>query len=225
MSATRLLILGALRFMQPAHGYAVREELETWHAEEWANIAYGSIYHALKKMSDEGLLRAVETGSVGNRPARTTYEVTEAGEQEFFRLLNEYWWEYKPLIDPFQVAFAFAPDVPPNDLLAALEKRRLTIQGMIDTYRIFLKEVPKDRPPHVAEIVRLTVVRLEAELTWIDDIAAKVERGELPGDNEKWVKEWIAGIQSGEIPLPKEEWSRRRLEELGIIPKAAVPSS
>ncbi len=33
MSATRLLILGALRFMQPAYGYSIHRELESWHAE------------------------------------------------------------------------------------------------------------------------------------------------------------------------------------------------
>ena len=33
MSATRLLILGVLRFKQPTHGYDVRRELESWQAE------------------------------------------------------------------------------------------------------------------------------------------------------------------------------------------------
>jgi len=56
MSATRLLILGALRFMQPAHGYSIRRELERWNAETWANIAYGSIYFALNKMEQDGLV-------------------------------------------------------------------------------------------------------------------------------------------------------------------------
>ena len=63
MSATRLLILGALRFMQPAHGYSIRRELESWHAEDWANIAYGSIYFALNKMADEELLAVSEDQS------------------------------------------------------------------------------------------------------------------------------------------------------------------
>jgi DNA-binding PadR family transcriptional regulator len=64
MSATRLLILGALRFMQPAHGYEIRRTLETWNADQWANIAYGSIYHALNKMAEEGFLKPVNTERV-----------------------------------------------------------------------------------------------------------------------------------------------------------------
>ncbi len=43
MSATRLLILGVMLKKPPIHGYDVRRELEMWGAEQWANIAYGSI--------------------------------------------------------------------------------------------------------------------------------------------------------------------------------------
>ena len=28
------------------HGYDIRRELETWNAEQWAQVAYGSIYYA-----------------------------------------------------------------------------------------------------------------------------------------------------------------------------------
>lgn len=35
-----------VRIFQPVHGYDVRRELVAWHAEEWANVAPGSIYNA-----------------------------------------------------------------------------------------------------------------------------------------------------------------------------------
>ncbi|MDQ6604403.1 MAG: PadR family transcriptional regulator, partial [Chloroflexota bacterium] len=56
MSAARLLILGVLQLKSPAHGYEIRRELELWRAEQWAHIAYGSIYFALNKMAEEGLV-------------------------------------------------------------------------------------------------------------------------------------------------------------------------
>ena len=71
----------------------VRRELESWRAERWANIAYGSIYFALNKMAEEGLIEVVDTDQAGKGPARTTYVVTKAGEDEFQRLLRETWWE------------------------------------------------------------------------------------------------------------------------------------
>src|SRR5437773_11825636 len=99
MSATRLLILGVLRCKQPIHGYDVRRELESWQAERWANIAYGSIYFALNKMAEEGLVEVVDPEQAGKGPARTTYAVTPAGEAEFQRLRREDWWEARTIID------------------------------------------------------------------------------------------------------------------------------
>jgi DNA-binding PadR family transcriptional regulator len=182
MSATRLLILGALRFMQPTHGYEVRRELESWHAEEWANIAYGSIYHALNKMAEEGLVAVKETDHVGKRPARTTYVVTERGETEFQRLVREYWWEFKPAISPFRIAVAFMDQLSYDELLAALRHRAGIIQAGIAGMREAAETIPlaPDKPRHVAEIFHLLLSGLEAELHWIEQALAKVERGDLP---------------------------------------------
>src|SRR5438105_12214683 len=123
MSAARLLILGVLQYKSPAHGYEIRRELESWHAEHWAHIAYGSIYFALNKMAEEGLVEVVDTDQVGKRPARTTYAITPGGEAEFQRLLREYWWEFKTVIDPCQGALAFTKEMPRDELLAALRHR------------------------------------------------------------------------------------------------------
>jgi DNA-binding PadR family transcriptional regulator len=182
MSATRLLILGALRFMQPTHGYEVRRELESWHAEEWANIAYGSIYFALNKMAEEGLVAVTESERVGKRPVRTTYVMTERGEMEFQRLVREYWWEFKPAISPFRIAVAFMDQLSHDELVAALRHRAGIIQAGIAGMREAIDTVPlpRDTPRHVTELFSLLQSGLEAELQWIEQALAKVERGELP---------------------------------------------
>ena len=182
MSATRLLVLGALRFMQPTYGYEVRRELESWHAEEWANIAYGSIYFALNKMAAEGLVAVKETDQSGKRPARTTYEMTERGETEFQRLLREYWWEFKPAISPFRIAVAFMDELSPDELLGALRHRMGIIKAGVGGMQEGIDMMPltPDKPRHVAEIFRLLQSGFEAELRWIEQVIEKIERGDLP---------------------------------------------
>ena len=182
MSATRLLILGALRFLQPTYGYEVRRELESWHAEEWANIAYGSIYFALNKMAAEGLVAVQETDHVGKRPTRTTYVMTEAGEVEFQKLVREYWWEFKPAISPFRIAVAFMDQLSTEELLSALRHRveiiKSGIAGMQEATTVVALE--PDKPRHVAEIFSLLRSGFEAELNWLEQTIIKVERGDLP---------------------------------------------
>ncbi|MCA1669537.1 MAG: PadR family transcriptional regulator [Thermomicrobia bacterium] len=181
MSAARLLILGVLQFKSPAHGYEIRRELESWHAEQWAHIAYGSIYFALNKMAEEGLVEAVSTDQVGKRPARTRYTLTEDGKGEFQRLLRDYWWDRKPLIDPFQVALSFMNSMPHDELLLALRYRADRIRAFLTAFQSrTMHAFSPDTPRHILENFRLAVAHEEVELHWIEEAIGKVERGELP---------------------------------------------
>jgi DNA-binding PadR family transcriptional regulator len=186
MSTTRLLILGVLMRKQPIHGYDVRRELELWNAEQWANIAYGSIYFALNKMAEEGLVEAAGTDQVGNRPARTAYTITEPGRQEFERLLREYWWQEKPVIDPFQVAVTFMDRMPREELLAALRHRADQLRAALAAWdwATAAKMTSPGTPRHVAEQLSLSKAHKEATLRWLDRLIGKVECGDLPGDTE-----------------------------------------
>ena len=69
-----MMILGLVKWMQPVHGYDVRRELLSWSADKWANVQPGSIYHALRKLTEEGLLRAVATEQVGARSADVAFD-------------------------------------------------------------------------------------------------------------------------------------------------------
>lgn len=181
MSAARLLILGVLQFKSPAHGYEIRRELESWHAEHWAQIAYGSIYFALNKMAEEGLVEAVETNQVGKRPVRTRYAITDDGKEEFDRLLRDYWWEYKPIIDPFQVALAFMPALPRDELLLALRFRAERLRTFLSAFQLRTAHIfAAGTPRHVHENFRLAIAHDEIELRWIEEAIEKIERGELP---------------------------------------------
>ncbi len=88
MSATRLLILGAIVERGTAHGYQVRKDLESWQVDLWGNIGQGSVYHALRRLSDDGLIDKVESSEGSEGPARTEYAVTNAGREAFVTLLE-----------------------------------------------------------------------------------------------------------------------------------------
>src|SRR3954465_15648371 len=109
--------------MQPGAGYDGGRELLSWGAGKWANVQPGSIYHALRKLSEEGLLREVATEQVGARPARTTYEVTEKGRSELHSQLRISWWNLAPAPEPFMAAFALLPFIAREEAAAALRNR------------------------------------------------------------------------------------------------------
>jgi DNA-binding PadR family transcriptional regulator len=175
-----MLILGVVRIFQPVHGYDVRRELLSWHADEWANVAPGSIYHALKKLADEGLLHEVATEQVGARPARTTYEITAKGEGEFQDLLRRHWWEYRPPIDPFTAAFVFLPALSRREGAMALRHRAQLLRVFTQGVELRMEnDVDWEHAPHVAELFKLMQGHARVEADWCDGVADRLERGEL----------------------------------------------
>lgn len=181
MSAIRILILGVLVTQGPKHGYQIRQELESWNAEQWANIAYGSIYFSLKKMAEEGLVKVLESNE-DEKPGRILYEVTEAGKDQFMNLLRKQWWEIKPIIDPFQVALTFMNCMPKDELLLALEHKADSLRANIKsmTHLIPIRVAEVGYPRHIAENFRLAAAHMEAELKWLEGAIEKVKNDQLP---------------------------------------------
>ncbi|MGC4893254.1 PadR family transcriptional regulator [Micromonospora sp. DT31] len=174
-----MMILGLVRWMQPVHGYDVRRELLSWSADKWANVQPGSIYHALRKLTEEGLLRTVSVEQVGARPARTTYEVTAKGEDEFETLLRAQWWQVNESPDPFTAAFSFLPAMPREEAAAALRNRANLLRAGVESMRASLDSdwVRNRRPVHVGWMFELWLGRAEAEMHWCERIADRIESG------------------------------------------------
>jgi len=187
MSATRMMILGVVQWLQPVHGYDVRRELLSWSADKWANVQPGSIYHALRKLADEGLLREVATEQVGARPARTTYEITAKGVAEFESLLRNHWWNVTGSPDPFMAAFSFLPVLPREESAAALRNRATQLEaGNKQLSAAMGADWAAQKPVYVTWMFELAMERAEAEIRWCERIAGLIESGAayFPGDNQ-----------------------------------------
>ena len=81
VSATRLLVLGAIRTMQPVHGYVVRRELVSWRLEETTNVKPGSIYGAIRTLVKDGCVAVHERSGGDDRPERTTLRADRGGRE------------------------------------------------------------------------------------------------------------------------------------------------
>jgi DNA-binding PadR family transcriptional regulator len=179
-----MMILGLVQWMQPVHGYDVRRELLSWNADKWANIQPGSIYHALRKLSEEGLLRAVATEQVGARPARTTFEITEKGMDEFMSLLRGSWWRIEAPVDPFMAAFSFLAAMPREEAAAALRSRASQLRAGAEQLRAAqTTDWVRKKPTYVSWMWELVTDRADVEIAWCERTAKRIEAGEpyLPG--------------------------------------------
>ncbi|MFF2205401.1 PadR family transcriptional regulator [Streptomyces sp. NPDC058145] len=191
MSAIRLLVLGAVRQHGRAHGYQVRGDLEYWGAHEWSNAKPGSIYHALKQMAKQGLLRAHEIApSTAGGPPRTEYEITDPGETEFFRLLRESLVSYDQKMDIQSAAIGFLVELERAEALDLLRERIRRIGQWRSA--VTGHYIPEDGPGqlgHIGEIMNLWVHTADSDAAWTQGLIARLEGGAytFAGEGEPFV--------------------------------------
>ncbi|MFD4572917.1 PadR family transcriptional regulator [Streptomyces sp. NPDC058417] len=179
MSAIRLLVLGSVRQHGRAHGYQVRNDLEYWGAHEWSNAKPGSIYHALKQMAKQGLLRAHEIApSTAGGPPRTEYELTEQGTEEYFRLLREALTSYDQKVDVKSAAIGFVVDLPRAEAVSLLRERTRRIhEWRAAVTQHYVPEEGPEQLGHIGEIMNLWLHTADAEAAWAQGLIARIEGG------------------------------------------------
>ncbi|MFZ4299505.1 PadR family transcriptional regulator [Streptomyces cinereoruber] len=179
MSAIRLLVLGAVRQHGRAHGYQVRNDLEYWGAHEWSHAKPGSIYHALKQMAKQGLLRAHEVApSTVGGPPRVEYELTGAGTEEYFALLREALAGHDQKADVLSAAIGFMVDLSRAEAVELLRRRVRALDGWRATVTdYYTPEGGPEQLGHIGEIMHMWVDSVDAGKRWTLGLIERIEAG------------------------------------------------
>lgn len=129
----RLFVLGLLA-ERPRHGYEIRKWLEQRRTDLWAGVLPGSIYHALKKMTAEGLVRLRSTEQSGLR-LRAVYAITPRGRGEFKRLLRAA-WRRSPRSIPagINTALSFVDELPKQEVLEAIAEMIAALERDLEAW-------------------------------------------------------------------------------------------
>ncbi|MBC6459415.1 PadR family transcriptional regulator [Actinomadura sp. HBU206391] len=173
MSATRLLVLGGVRSLGRAHGYQIRGELLSWGTDEWANVNPGSIYHALKQLTKDGLLRAHDVEESDAGPPRTDYELTQKGDAEFFRLLTEALSKVDQRQDMLWAGLGFLSELPRAKAIDLLRQRL----GELEDWRASVAPHLGAWDHSLQELLGLWVHSAETGAEWTRGLIARLEGG------------------------------------------------
>lgn len=201
MSAIRLLVLGAVRQHGRAHGYQVRNDLEFWGAHEWSSAKPGSIYHALKQMTTQGLLIAHEIApSTVGGPPRVEYEINGNGTEEYFRLLREALSTHEQKADVLSAGLGFIVDLPRGEAVALLKERVAGLEqwrSAVTGY--YTPEAGPEQLGHIGEIMNLWVHSSDGGVRWTRGLIERIEGGAytFAGEGEPFV-----GVLADDEPNP-----------------------
>ena len=190
MTPTPLTPLGlaalALLVERPMHPYEMYQTLIQRSEDRVVKVRPGSLYHTVDRLAEKGLLRATGTEREGNRPERTTYEITERGtlalNERITTILatpiNEY--------PEFPLALGEAHHLPLETVLQLLHNRRVLLCTELDAMDSELADVRAKNLPRKYWIDReYTRTLAQVELTWLESLIDDLESGDLAWSDEK----------------------------------------
>ncbi len=151
------------------HGYELRKRLNLMLG--WGRVlSYGSLYPTLKKMLRNNLIEedTASTTTVTRRP-RIVYQLTDAGDAEFQRLMCEVGptaWED----DNFDIRFAFFGRTDMEIRLRVLEGRRSRLQERLERVQKELAMTQQEVDRYAQELQRHGVESVEREVRWLSEL-------------------------------------------------------
>jgi DNA-binding PadR family transcriptional regulator len=137
-----LLALAVMSYLsqQPMHPYELGRTLRDHGDARSIKFNHGSLYMVVQQLAKAGYITELETSRAGQRPERTVYALTDAGQAEFQDWLRELVAEPQHEYPHFVAALSLIAALPPSDVLPLLRNRldrlqgtRAEIRGLIDT--------------------------------------------------------------------------------------------
>ncbi|GAA1048404.1 PadR family transcriptional regulator [Arthrobacter russicus] len=179
--ATRLLVLGVVRIFEPAHGYLLLQELNSWRVDQWANVKPGSIYSTLRTLSKDGLLHVVSTTEAAGSAAKTSYRTTPDGIAEFERLVKRSITDVgSPSIATTMSGIGFLPFLERAEVIELFEQRQAALAAESDSLHAAVRDFAETgpvAPPHVVEQFHFLASQVRGNLDWTTGILGRLRSG------------------------------------------------
>ncbi len=177
--SVRHAILGILQ-RRPTYPYELVQKFERMLGETW-QLNQGQVYQVIKKLEHEGLIERKE--SRPNKHGRKwTYEVTEAGKQEYSCWRGSTSDRVKPLREDLLLKIALASKDDAQELLAVIERRRWICEETLHQYQerdsvpIDLGKAKSLGEAGKALSADIANEQLKLEIRWLDMARTVVER-------------------------------------------------
>ncbi len=165
---------------EPMHPYEMYQLLMARHEDRLVKVRPGTLYHAVGRLEDQGLVAAAGTDREGNRPERTTYEISEAGREALTQRLQDMLASPANEYPAFPLAVSEAYNLPAGVVIELLDRRREVLQEQLDTLagaagRVRAKGV--ERKYWID--MDYQQVMLHAEIGWIRNFQDQLGSGQL----------------------------------------------
>ncbi|WP_427129713.1 PadR family transcriptional regulator [Pseudarthrobacter sp. S9] len=183
--ATPLTPLGvaalSLLVEEPMHPYEMYQLLMARHEDRLVKVRPGTLYHAVGRLEEHGLVDATGTDREGNRPERTTYTISAAGREALTQRLQDMLANPVNEYPSFPLAIAEAHNLQAGVVIELLDRR---LQGLreqldfLDSGEELVRKKGLDRKYWIDIQYQQTMLR--SEIGWSRGLQDQLRTGELP---------------------------------------------
>lgn len=182
MAALSPISLAALGLLveRPMHPYEMYQLLLERAEDRLLKVRPGTLYHAVDRLARDGLARALRTEREGNRPERTTFDITESGRRTLSRRIGEMLATPADEYPEFPLAISEAHNLTRAQVVAALRSRMQALADEQQAITSRLRALGGDRIPRLYWLdVDYDRALRDAEIRWLGTVVADLESGEL----------------------------------------------
>ncbi len=175
----------ALLVERPMHPYEMYQTLVQRSEERVVKVRPGSLYHTVDRLAVGGLVRATGTEREGNRPERTTYEITERGNLALSERVAEILGTPVNEYPEFPLALGEAHNLPVESVIQLLRNRVALIRADLEQLEDGIRSIEAKKLPRKYWLnVQYTKALGEVEATWLESLIDDLESGELSWTEE-----------------------------------------
>ena len=174
-----IAILGLL-LERPMHPSEMFQTFIARSEDRIVKVRPGSLYHTVERLERDGLIRSTGTEREGNRPERTSYEITDAGHDRMLERITEMLADWKYEYPEFPLAIAEAHNLPADTVIRLLQKRVLALRAQLELVGRAVDQVEGKNleRKYWLEASYLRAL-LEAETAWVEGLITELKNGTI----------------------------------------------
>jgi DNA-binding PadR family transcriptional regulator len=166
------LVVLALLYEKPMHGYELNQELLRREVSDWARVSRAQVYYSLRKLHGVRLVTAAEDQDPSAGPERTVFRLEQRGMVSFAEALDSAEWATQRPPHPFLTWLALSVHLPISSVLKGLRIRRAYVRKQLDREIATLAAFGTSDDPMAAigrSLVSLGIAHFQTELEWLDE--------------------------------------------------------
>ncbi|MEO6827883.1 MAG: PadR family transcriptional regulator [Microbacteriaceae bacterium] len=161
----------ALLVERPMHPYEMYQLLIQRAEDRVVKVRPGSLYHTVDRLALRGFVRATGTEREGNRPERTTYEVTEAGRCILTERISDMLANPVNEYPQFPLAIGEAHNLPAKAVIDLLSRRMDDLRSQRDLLEASVATVTEKAIERKYWLdLSYQQAMLQAEMSWIENL-------------------------------------------------------